>query len=103
MSDEYDWTADEENRVERRRVLGALREGTVIEAFVTNLVDFGAFVDLGVIDGLIQISELSDTPVDHPSEVVTKGDKVRGRILKVDRDRERVYLGLEQTLKGSTR
>lgn len=98
MSDEYDWTTDEENRTERRRLLNALREGSVVESVVTELVEFGAFVNFGAIDGLIHVSELSDDPVDLPDEVVSVGDKVRVEVLEVDRDRERVYLGLERVL-----
>ena len=96
MSCEYDWTVDGGNRVERRRVLDSLIEGIEIEAVVSDLVDFGAFVDLGAINGLIHISELSDAPVDHPDEVVEKGEKVRVKVLEVDKERERVCLRLEQ-------
>ncbi len=99
MSREYDWTVDEENRAGRRRTLDTLQEGSVVEGNISNLVDFGAFVDLGPIDGLVHISDLSGTPVDHPSEVVREGEKVRVKVLKIDRDQERVYLGLKQALK----
>jgi small subunit ribosomal protein S1 len=69
----------------------------VVEGKISNIVDFGAFVDLDGIDGLIHISELSWSHVNHPSEVVAIGDTVRIKVLDIDRDRQRISLGLKQT------
>ena len=90
---------EEERKEERHRILTELQEGDIVEGTVSNLVDFGAFVDLEGIDGLIHISELSWNHVDHPSEVVEVGEKVKVKVLEVDRDRERISLGLKQTRK----
>src|SRR5215217_3676744 len=84
---------------ERERILTSLEEGMIVRGIVSNLVDFGAFVDLEGIDGLIHISELSWQHVDHPSEVVEVGEEVEVKVLEVDRDRERISLGLKQTRK----
>src|SRR5829696_1402248 len=84
---------------ERERILTSLEEGMIVRGTVSNLVDFGAFVDLEGIDGLIHISELSWQHVDHPSEVVEVGEEVEVKVLEVDRDRERISLGLKQTRK----
>jgi small subunit ribosomal protein S1 len=88
---------EEERKEERERILTSLEEGMVVRGTVSNLVDFGAFVDLDGIDGLIHISELSWNHVDHPSEVVQVGEEVEVKVLEVDRDRERISLGLKQT------
>jgi small subunit ribosomal protein S1 len=69
----------------------------VVEGKISNIVDFGAFVDLDGIDGLIHISELSWSHVNHPSEVVSIGDTVKIKVLDIDRDRQRISLGLKQT------
>jgi small subunit ribosomal protein S1 len=90
---------EEERKEERHRILTTLQEGDVVEGTVSNLVDFGAFVDLDGIDGLIHISELSWNHVDHPNEVVEVGEEVQVKVLEVDRDRERISLGLKQTRK----
>ena len=90
---------EEERRDERHRILTSLQEGDVIKGTISNLVDFGAFVDLDGIDGLIHISELSWNHVDHPSEVVEVGEEVEVKVLEVDRERERISLGLKQTRK----
>jgi small subunit ribosomal protein S1 len=90
---------EEERKEERERILTSLEEGQIIKGTVSNLVDFGAFVDLEGIDGLIHISELSWQHVDHPSEVVEVGEEVEVKVLEVDRDRERISLGLKQTRK----
>src|ERR687896_724728 len=89
----------EERKEERERILNSLEEGMIVHGTVSNLVDFGAFVDLDGIDGLIHISELSWNHVDHPSEVVQVGEEVEVKVLEVDRDRERISLGLKQTRK----
>ncbi len=90
---------EEERKEEREKILTNLEEGQVVQGVVSNLVDFGAFVDLEGIDGLIHISELSWNHVDHPSEVVEVGEEVEVKVLEVDRDRERISLGLKQTRK----
>ena len=90
---------EEERKEERERILTDLEEGEIVTGTVSNLVDFGAFVDLEGIDGLIHISELSWNHVDHPSEVVEVGEEVEVKVLEVDRDRERISLGLKQTRK----
>lgn len=90
---------EEERKEERDRILTDLEEGNIVKGTVSNLVDFGAFVDLNGIDGLIHISELSWNHVDHPSEVVEVNEEVEVKVLEVDRDRERISLGLKQTRK----
>jgi small subunit ribosomal protein S1 len=88
---------EEERRELRQRILDTLEPGSVVEGVISNIVDFGAFVDLDGIDGLIHISELSWSHVNHPSEVVAIGDTVRIKVLDIDRDRQRISLGLKQT------
>jgi small subunit ribosomal protein S1 len=88
---------EEERKEVREQILGRLQPGQVVEGKISNLVDFGAFVDLDGIDGLIHISELSWSHVNHPSEVVAIGDTVRIKVLDIDRERQRISLGLKQT------
>ena len=88
---------EEERKEVREQILGRLEAGQVVEGKISNIVDFGAFVDLDGIDGLIHISELSWSHVNHPSEVVSIGDTVRIKVLDIDRDRQRISLGLKQT------
>jgi small subunit ribosomal protein S1 len=88
---------EEERKEVREQILGRLEPGQVVEGKISNIVDFGAFVDLDGIDGLIHISELSWSHVNHPSEVVSIGDTVRIKVLDIDRDRQRISLGLKQT------
>ena len=88
---------EEERKEVREQILGRLEPGQVVEGKISNIVDFGAFVDLDGIDGLIHISELSWSHVNHPSEVVQIGDTVRIKVLDIDRDRQRISLGLKQT------
>jgi small subunit ribosomal protein S1 len=88
---------EEERKEVREQILGRLQPGQVVEGKISNIVDFGAFVDLDGIDGLIHISELSWSHVNHPSEVVDIGDTVRVKVLDIDRDRQRISLGLKQT------
>jgi small subunit ribosomal protein S1 len=83
----------------RRRLLEELCEGQVRTGTVSNVVDFGAFVDLGGFDGLIHISELDHRHVDHPSEVLSEGDEVEVEVLEVDRERERVALSRKRLLR----
>jgi small subunit ribosomal protein S1 len=86
------------NQARRQQVLNELTEGDVHSGTVTSLVDFGAFVDIGGIDGLIHISELSWGHVDHPSEVLQVGDRVEVYVLSVDRERERIGLSRRRLL-----
>ncbi|HYG97208.1 MAG TPA: S1 RNA-binding domain-containing protein, partial [Solirubrobacterales bacterium] len=88
---------EEERKEVREQILGRLEPGQVVEGKISNIVDFGAFVDLDGIDGLIHISELSWSHVNHPSEVVSIGGTVRIKVLDIDRDRQRISLGLKQT------
>ena len=88
---------EEERKEVREQILGRLEPGQVVEGKISNIVDFGAFVDLEGIDGLIHISELSWSHVNHPSEVVSIGDTVRVKVLDIDQDRQRISLGLKQT------
>jgi small subunit ribosomal protein S1 len=88
---------EEERRELRQRILDTLEPGSVVEGVISNIVDFGAFVDLDGIDGLIHISELSWSHVNHPSELLEIGQKVRVKVLDIDRDRQRISLGLKQT------
>jgi small subunit ribosomal protein S1 len=88
---------EEERREQRQQILDRLQPGVEVEGVISNIVDFGAFVDLDGIDGLIHISELSWSHVNHPSEVLEIGQTVRVKVLDVDRDRQRISLGLKQT------
>jgi small subunit ribosomal protein S1 len=88
---------EEERKEVREQILGRLESGQVVEGKISNIVDFGAFVDLEGIDGLIHISELSWSHVNHPSEVVSIGDTVRVKVLDIDKERQRISLGLKQT------
>ncbi len=88
---------EEERKEQRQEILDRLQPGTVVEGQISNIVDFGAFVDLNGIDGLIHISELSWSHVNHPSEILTIGQTVSVKVLDIDRDRQRISLGLKQT------
>ena len=88
---------EDERREVRQKILDELQPGKVVEGVISNIVEFGAFVDLDGIDGLIHISELSWSHVNHPSEVLQIGEKVRVKVLDIDRDRQRISLGLKQT------
>jgi len=88
---------EEGRKNERSEILEKLTKGMRLKGNVSSIVDFGAFVDLGGIDGLVHISELSWNHVSHPSEVVKVGDEVEVEILEVELDRERISLGLKQT------
>ncbi|HZF17432.1 MAG TPA: 30S ribosomal protein S1 [Steroidobacteraceae bacterium] len=87
---------EQEYSAERNALLDNLQEGSVIKGTVKNLTDYGAFVDLGGIDGLLHITDMAWKRVKHPSEVVKVGDEIEVRILKFDRERSRVSLGLKQ-------
>ena len=88
---------EEERKEQRQAILERLQPGLIIEGQISNIVDFGAFVDLDGIDGLIHISELSWSHVNHPSEVLSIGQTVEVKVLDIDRDRQRISLGLKQT------
>ena len=88
---------EEGRKTERAEILSKLSKGMRLKGNVSSIVDFGAFVDLGGIDGLVHISELSWNHVNHPSEVVKVGDEVEVEVLDVDLQRERISLGLKQT------
>ena len=88
---------EEARKAERTEILSKLQSGMRLKGTVSSIVDFGAFVDLGGIDGLIHISELSWNHVNHPSEVVKVGQEVEVQVLDVDLNRERISLGLKQT------
>jgi small subunit ribosomal protein S1 len=88
---------EDERKEQRQQILDRLSPGAVVEGTISNIVDFGAFVDLDGMDGLIHISELSWSHVNHPSEVLEIGQKVDVKVLDIDRDRQRISLGLKQT------
>ena len=81
---------------ERQALLGNLKEGAIIKGVVKNITDYGAFVDLGGIDGLLHITDLAWRRVKHPSEVLTVGDEVEAKVLKFDQEKNRVSLGMKQ-------
>jgi small subunit ribosomal protein S1 len=86
----------EANSAEREALLETLEEGKVIEGIVKNLADYGAFVDLGGVDGLLHITDISWARVSHPSEKLTIGDKIKVKVLSYEKERMRVSLGLKQ-------
>ena len=87
---------EQEYSEEREKLLESLEEGQVVKGIVKNLTDYGAFVDLGGIDGLLHITDMAWKRVKHPSEVVEIGDEIDVKVLKFDRERSRVSLGLKQ-------
>ena len=80
----------------KSETLETLEEGAIIEGVVKNITDYGVFVDLGGLDGLLHVTDLSWGRVNHPSEMFRVGDETRVKILKFDRDKERVSLGFKQ-------
>ena len=88
---------EDERKEMRQAILDRLNPGDVVEGTISNIVDFGAFVDLDGMDGLIHISELSWSHVNHPSEVLEIGQTVKVKVLDIDRERQRISLGLKQT------
>jgi len=85
-----------ENSAEREVLLATLQEGQQIKGIVKNLTDYGAFVDLGGVDGLLHITDMAWKRIKHPSEIVAVGDEINVKVLKFDRERNRVSLGLKQ-------
>jgi len=87
---------EESQGEERQKLLETLREGAVVKGIVKNITDYGAFVDLGGIDGLLHITDLAWRRVKHPTEVVNVGDELEAKVLKFDQEKNRVSLGLKQ-------
>ncbi|MGN0909767.1 MAG: 30S ribosomal protein S1 [Succinivibrio sp.] len=85
-----------EHSTDREKILSSLAEGQVVKGIVKNLTDYGAFVDLGGVDGLLHITDMAWKRVKHPSEIVTVGQEIEVKVLKFDRERQRVSLGLKQ-------
>ena len=91
---------DEEANQQKTEILSQIIPGTILDGTVQRLTNFGVFVDIGGVDGLVHVSELSWSRVEHPSEVVKEGDKVKVKVLKVDPDHDRVSLSIKETLPG---
>src|SRR5947209_8302130 len=87
---------EEERKEQRQEILDRLQPGLVVEGVISNIVDFGAFVDLNGIDGLIHISELSWSHVNHPSEILNIGDTVQVKVLEIDSERRRLSLSIKR-------
>jgi small subunit ribosomal protein S1 len=91
----------EEQKVKQKQnVIDSLEAGQVIEGKVQRITDFGAFVDIGGVDGLVHISQLSHQHIDKPSDVVSEGESVKVKVLSVDRDNDRISLSIKDTLPG---
>jgi small subunit ribosomal protein S1 len=91
---------EQEKGKQKQALLDTIKAGKVVEGTVQRITDFGAFVDIGGIDGLVHISQLSHQHVDKPSDVVEEGQKVTVKVLSVDRDNERISLSIKETLPG---
>ncbi|MGV3488068.1 MAG: 30S ribosomal protein S1 [Tuberibacillus sp.] len=91
---------DEKAEAAKQSTLQSLKAGDIVEGTVQRLTDFGAFVDIGGVDGLVHISQLAHHRVDKPSDVVSEGEKVKVKILSIDRDNERISLSIKETLPG---
>ncbi|ART76887.1 30S ribosomal protein S1 [Sutcliffiella horikoshii] len=91
---------EEEMQNKKHQLLDTIQTGQVLEGTVQRITDFGAFVDIGGVDGLVHISQLSYEHVGKPSDVVTEGQKVNVKVLSVDRDNERISLSIKETLPG---
>jgi len=89
---------DEERKQLRQETLKNLKEGDIVEGTVKNLTDYGAFIDLGGMDGLLHITDISWGRIGHPSERLSAGDRIKVKILRFDREKEKVSLGLKQAL-----
>mgnify|MGYP002716750558 CR=1 FL=1 len=89
-----------ESSAEREQLLANLQEGQVVKGIVKNLTDYGAFVDLGGIDGLLHVTDISYKRVQHPSEVLNIGDTVRVQIIRINKDTQRISLGMKQLERG---
>ncbi|GGE11201.1 30S ribosomal protein S1 [Marinithermofilum abyssi] len=91
---------DEEAERKKQETLENLEAGQVLDGTVQRITDFGAFVDIGGVDGLVHVSELAWNRVEHPSEVLSEGDQVKVKVLKVDKDNERISLSIKETQPG---
>ncbi|MCM3163122.1 30S ribosomal protein S1 [Metabacillus litoralis] len=91
---------EKEQNEKKSEILDSINVGSTIEGTVQRLTDFGAFVDIGGIDGLVHISQLSHSHIDKPSDVVDEGQKVTVKVLGIDRDNERISLSIKETLPG---
>jgi small subunit ribosomal protein S1 len=91
---------EQEKGKQKKAILDAIEPGKVLDGTVQRITDFGAFVDIGGVDGLVHISQLSHQHVDRPSDVVEEGQKVTVKVLSVDRDNERISLSIKETLPG---
>ena len=80
----------------KMKLMNSVKEGDLVRGTVTNIADFGAFIDLGGIDGLLHITDMSWGRVNHPSEIVKIGEEIEIKILNIDRDKEKIALGLKQ-------
>ncbi|MGR3764850.1 30S ribosomal protein S1 [Rossellomorea sp. NS-SX7] len=89
-----------EKQQQKKQLLTDIESGAVLEGTVQRITDFGAFVDIGGVDGLVHISQLSHEHVEKPSDVVSEGQKVQVKVLSVDRDNERISLSIKETLPG---
>ncbi len=87
---------EDERQEAKRRLLDTVKEGQIIKGTVTNIADFGAFIDLGGIDGLLHITDMSWGRINHPGEMVRIGQEVEVKILNIDREKEKIALGLKQ-------
>ncbi|MEY2713477.1 MAG: ribosomal protein [Planctomycetota bacterium] len=87
---------EDEREEAKKRLMGELVEGSIVRGTVTNIADFGAFVDLGGLDGLLHITDMSWGRVGHPSEIVKPGQEIEVKVLNIDREREKIALGLKQ-------
>ncbi|GMB07855.1 small subunit ribosomal protein S1 [Thermolongibacillus altinsuensis] len=91
---------EEEEAAKKKALLQSLEAGQVLEGTVERITDFGVFVNIGGVDGLVHISQLAHTRVEHPSDVVEKGQKVKVKVLSVDRDNGRISLSIKEALPG---
>ncbi|MBS4176551.1 30S ribosomal protein S1 [Lederbergia citrea] len=91
---------EEGKALEKKEILERLKQGEILDGTVQRLTDFGAFVDIGGVDGLVHISQLSHEHIEKPSDVVKEGDQVKVKVLSVDRDNERISLSIKETLPG---
>lgn len=91
---------EEKQTAERQEALENLEEGSTVTGTVVRLTNFGAFVNLGGIDGLVHVSEIAHERIDHPKEKLSKGDEIKVKVLKVDKEQERVSLSIKDTLPG---
>ena len=89
---------EKERAAQRAETLGTISEGSLVKGLVKNITDYGAFIDLGGLDGLLHITDLSWKRINHPSEVLTVGEEVEVRVLKFDEQKQRVSLGMKQMI-----